>query len=116
MSSRVDPLLKLGPDARHTDEGEGEVDELRKGFNHHGLILPFLHRTLHSGAEDLCFSVPHPSLKTLGLQVALVAPILIVGVFPTFTGDEAVLVGPNLVVAVEQGDDLVGLFFHDFSD
>lgn len=47
MSSRVDPLLKLGPDARRTEEGEGEVDELRKGFNHHGLNIPGSSATLH---------------------------------------------------------------------
>ena len=52
MSSRVDPLLKLGPDARRTEEGEGEVDELRKGFNLHGLNIPGSSATLHSTMGD----------------------------------------------------------------
>jgi len=78
------------------------------GFVFHGPSIPFRGGTLHSGAEDFHLAVPHTGVEPLGLEVTLVAPILVVGVFPTFTGDEAVLVGPDLVVAVEQGDDLHG--------
>jgi hypothetical protein len=74
----------------------------------HGPSIPFPLRSLHSGAEDLRLPVPDAGVHTLGLQVSLVASILVVGILTSLARDEAVLVSANLVIAVEQVDDLHG--------
>ena len=78
----------------------------------HDLSIPFLLGTLHSdrelfpGLKELHLAVVHTGIDAFGLQVALVAGVLVVRILNDFARDEAVLVGPEGHVAEQQVDDL----------